>query len=105
MGDSLKRLLEAEARAQSIIDEASAERQHILDEALAAARESETRFEAGRAELRAPFLKEAHGRADQGVAELTRKYDERQRSLRELAARHEQESVDAALSMLLDPSA
>jgi V/A-type H+-transporting ATPase subunit G/H len=103
MEDPLKRLLEAEARAQHIIDAASAERQRILDEALAAAREAEARFEAGRAELRAPFLREAHGRADQVVAELARKYEERQRNLRELASHHEQEAVEAALNLLLDP--
>ena len=104
MDDPLKRLLEAEARAQSIIDAASVERQRLLDEALAAARESEARFEAGRGELRAPFLKEAHGRAEQAAAELSRKYEERQRSLRDMASRHEQEAVDAALNLLLDPS-
>jgi V/A-type H+-transporting ATPase subunit G/H len=104
MEDPLKRLLEAEARAQGIIDAASAERQRILDEALAAAREAEARFEAGRVDLRAPFLKEAHGRADQAVAELARKYEERQRNLRGLASRHEQEAVDAALNLLLDPT-
>ncbi len=105
MEDPLKRLLEAEARAQNIIDAASAERQRILDEALAAARDAEARFEAGRAELRAPFLKEARARADQAVAELARKYEERRRNLREMATRHEQEAVDAALSLLLDPAA
>lgn len=104
MENSLKRLLEAEARAQGIIDAASAERQRILDEALAAARDAEARFEAGRADLRAPFLKEAHGRADQAVAELARKYEERQRNLRDMASRHEQEAVDAALNLLLDPT-
>ena len=104
MEDPLRRLLEAEARAQSIIDAASAERQRILDEALAAAREAEARFEAGRADLRAPFLREAHGRADQAVAELARKYEERQRNLRGMASRHEQEAVDAALNLLLDPN-
>lgn len=46
MDDPLKRLLEAEARAQGIIDAASMERQRLLDEALAAAREAEVRFEA-----------------------------------------------------------
>lgn len=104
MDDALKRLLEAEARAQSLIEAASVERQRILDEALASARESEARFEAGRADLRAPFIKEAHGRAEQAVAELSRKYDERQRSLRDMATRHEQEAVDAALDLLLDPA-
>jgi V/A-type H+-transporting ATPase subunit G/H len=96
--------LEAEARAQGIIDAASMERQRLLDEALAAAREAEVRFEAGRAELRAPFLKEANSRADQAVAELARKYEERQRNLRDMSSRHEQEAVDAALNLLLDPT-
>lgn len=104
MEDPLKRLLDAEAQAQRIIDVASGERQRILDEALATAGDAEKRFEAGRADLRAPFLKEARGRADQAVAELARKYEERQRALREMASRHEQEAIDAALSLLLDPS-
>ena len=104
MDDPLQRLLEAEARAQALIDSASHERQRIVDDALAAVRDAEARFEAGRAELRVPFLNEAHGRAEQVVAELARKYGERQRTLRELASRHESEAVDAALALLLDPT-
>ena len=104
MDDQLQRLLEAESRAQGIIDDASRQRQRLIDEALAAAREAEARFEAGRGELRAPFLHEAQGRAEQAVAELARKYGERQRTLRELASRHETEAVDAALTLLLDPT-
>ncbi len=104
MEDQLKRLLEAEARAQAIIEAASHERQRMLDLALAGVHEAESRFEASRADLRAPFLKEAHGRAEQAVAELSRKYEERQRNLRDMASRHEQEAVDAALSLLLDPA-
>lgn len=104
MEDQLKRLLDAEARAQGIIEAASQERQSLLDAALAGVHEAEARFEAGRAELRAPFLNEAQGRAEQAVAELSRKYDERQRNLRDMASRHEQEAVDAALTLLLDPA-
>lgn len=104
MEDHLKRLLAAEAKAQSIIEAAGAERQAILDEALAGAREAELRFEASRTELRAPFLKDAHSRAEHAVAELGRKCEERQRNLREMASRHEQEAVDAALNLLLDPA-
>lgn len=104
MDEPLKRLLEAEAKAQQIIEAASAERQRVLDEALATARDAEARFETGRADLRAPFLKEARGRADQAVAELARKYEERQRNLRDMASRHEQEAIEAALNLLLDPS-
>ena len=104
MDDQLQRLLEAETRAQAVIDGASHERQRMIDDALAAVRDAETRFEAGQIALRAPFLNEAQARADQAVAELTRKYGERQRMLRELASRHEPEAVDAALTLLLDPS-
>lgn len=105
MDDRLQRLLEAEARAQARIDEANRQRQRLIDEALDMTRDAEARFEAGRGQLRAPFLHEAQGRADQAAAELARKYSERQRSLRELAARHEAEAVEAALAFLLDPAA
>lgn len=105
MGDELQRLLEAEARAQAVIDAASVERQRMIDAALATAREAESRFEAGRAGLKAPFLNDAVSRAEQAVAELARKYGERQRALRELASRHEAEAVEAALALLLDPAA
>jgi V/A-type H+/Na+-transporting ATPase subunit G/H len=104
MDNQLQRLLETESRAQARIDEASEQRQRMIDDALAAVREAEARFEAGRGELRAPFLKEAQGRAEQAVAELARKYGERQRTLRDLASRHESEAVEAALALLLDPT-
>ena len=103
MEDHLKRLLEAEARAQGIIDASKAERQRIIDDALAAVRNSEERFEAGRADLRSPFLREAHGRAEHAVAELTLKFGERQRNLREMAFRHEEEAIRAALNLLANP--
>lgn len=105
MDDPLQRLLETEARAQAVIDAASQEGQRMIEDALTAARDAEARFDAGRAELRAPFLHEAQGRADQAVAELARKYGDHQRTLRELASRHEAEAVDAALTLLLDPTA
>lgn len=104
MDDQLQRLLDAEARAQAVIDAASHERQRMIDDALAAVRDAEARFEAGRAELKAPFLHEAQGRAEQAVAELSRKFGERQRTLRDLAMRHESEAVDAAMTLLLDPT-
>ncbi len=53
----------------------------------------------------APFIDEAQARAEQAIGELTRKYGERQRMLRELAARHEREAAGAALALLLDPAA
>jgi len=103
MDDALTRLLDAEARAREMIDAASRERQKTLDDALAAANEAQARFEKDRPNLRAPFLAEARSRAEQSVAELSRKYEERQKNLRDMASRHEQEAVRAALEWILDP--
>lgn len=103
MEDALKRLLEAEAKAEAIIENAARERDRLINEALDNAREAEARFETNRADLRWPYLKEAEARSEQAAAELTRKYEERQRSLRDLANRHEDEATAAALALLLDP--
>lgn len=103
MEDTLKRLLEAESRAEAMVEQAKRERERLIDAALAEVREREARFDAEVTELRAPFLHEAEGRAEQAVAELTRKHHERQQDLRALAARHEGEAVHAAVALLLDP--
>lgn len=103
MDDALKRLLDAEAQARALIEAASHERQALLDQATADARAAQARFDQDRPQLRAPFLAEAQGRAEQAVAELSRKYEARQKGLRDLAARHEQEAVRAALDWVLDP--
>ncbi len=105
MEDALKRLLDAEARAEVIVDAARIERERSIDRAIAEARAAEARFELELAGLRAPFEREAEARAEQAVAELTRKYQDRQHDLRELATRHEGEAVTAALALLLDPDA
>lgn len=103
MEEALKRLLDAEARADAIIEAANRERERLINEALQMAKEAEARFEARREEIRAPYLREAEVRADQAIAELMRKAEERSRSLREQAAQHEEEAIAAALALLLDP--
>lgn len=103
MDDALRRLLDAEAHASAIIEEANAERERLISKALDESREAEARFESAGMELRAPFIKEAQSRAEQSVVALTRKYEERQRALRDLAGRHEEDAVTAAMALLLDP--
>lgn len=103
MDSALQRLLDAEARADAIIAHANGERERLVNEALQLAHEAEARFEARRGAIREPFLKEAEGRAEQAVAELLRKCEERQRNLRDQAARHEEEAIAAAVALLLDP--
>lgn len=103
MEELLKRLLEAEARADAEVREASAERERTIQAALAQARLAEDRFAAGIADLREPYLKQARERADQAVAELKRKYDERGRRLRALAGERESAAADEAVARILDP--
>ncbi|HEU0282451.1 MAG TPA: hypothetical protein VFQ99_01605 [Gallionella sp.] len=102
MEDVLKRLLETEHKAESVVDAAHAERDRILDAAQAEARAAEARLEARLPELRAGFMNKAAERAGQSIAEITRRASERQRDLRHLAESHEQEAVAAALALLTD---
>jgi vacuolar-type H+-ATPase subunit H len=97
MEELLKRLLEAEARADAEVRRASAERERIIQEALDQAHRAEAQFAEGIAELREPYLKQSRDRAEQAAAELKRKYEERERRLRELAARKSREAVLATL--------
>lgn len=105
MEDVLKRLLETETRAEAIIEAAEAERKRIVDAAVAEVRQNEARFLAEAAKRRAPIMREAEDRAGQLVADLTRKFEARQRALREQADRNEDEAIAAALALLLDPEA
>lgn len=105
MEDALKRLLEAEARADAEVTRASTERERIIQDALEQARVAREQFAAGIADLRAPYLAQAEERAAQAIAELRRKYDERSRMLRHQAEARETVAIDAALAVLLDPEA
>ncbi|WP_077729678.1 hypothetical protein [Methylocaldum sp. 14B] len=62
MEDVLKRLLEAESRAEVLIKEADAERDRLVQEARAEARTMEERFAASLPALRASFLFSECGR-------------------------------------------
>ena len=103
MEDVLKRLLETETRAEAVIEAAEAERKRIVDAAMEGARRAEAQFQEDAARGRQPLLDEAEGRADQLVADLKRKYEARQRGLREQADHNEVEAVKAALALLLNP--
>jgi V/A-type H+-transporting ATPase subunit G/H len=103
MEDVISRLLDAELKAEAIVGEANSRREALINDARGKAQLMEQQFETNRDQLRAPFLKEAEGRAREALAELNRKYLDRQRNLRELAARHEQEATAAALALILDP--
>lgn len=98
----LKRLLEAELRAEQLVEQAKAKREEITRAALADARSAEERFTARIPEMRAAFLDKAQARASQTIRELQRRYDERNRELRRMGEQHEREAIDAALAMIAD---
>lgn len=101
--DELKRLLDAELRAEALVEQANTEREAIIHKALEDARHAEERFEARIPELRASFLEKAEDRAAQAVAELTRRYEERAERLRALAREREREATESAVAWVLDP--
>ncbi len=101
MGDSLKELLEAETQAEAIVAEGERERDAIVDKALEDAREMEQQFRDRLPELQQSFLDKAQKRAEQTIAEIKLRYDERNKVLRELASDHEQEALERAVALVL----
>ncbi len=105
MDDTLKRLLDVEARAVRIVDAAKEERQQIIEQALRQARASEAEFMTKIPTLQRESLAKAQTRAQQAVVELQRHYHERMQQQQEFAAVHEQAALQAALALLATPGA
>lgn len=102
MDDTLKRLLDAEMKAEKLAREAEQQQERIIQAAFHDARADDERFTARIPDLHRGFISKAEERADQTVAELKRRYDERHVQLRESAEQRENEALDAAFSLLLD---
>ena len=103
MDNTLKRLLDAEIRAEQIAKQADDKREHLIQSALLEARAEKERFEARIPELHAAFVEKAEARATQTINELKRRYDERHSQLRNLAEEKEQEALGAAFEALISP--
>lgn len=104
MEDVLKRLLEAESRAEVQVKEAEAERDRLVREARAEARTMEEQFAASLPAFRASFLEKAEAEATQALGELEQRYEEQCTQIRILAEQRLQEAVAAAVAILVDPS-
>lgn len=103
MEDTLQRLLAAELRAEQIASLAEQEQERLIQQTLADAKAESERFSARIPELQRSFIAKAEERADQHIAELHRRYDERHRQLRDQADQREDEALEAAFQVLLDP--
>ena len=104
MDDTLKRLLDAEMRAEKIAHEAEQERERVIQAAIADARAEDQRFTARVPDVHRGFIGKAQERAEQTIAELKRRYDERHVQLRDMAEQREQEALEAAFELLIDPA-
>ncbi len=98
--ETLKRLLEAEAKAEQIIARADEERQAIIEQARRDARVAEQQHAERMAELRASFIAQAEQRAQQTIVELQRHHKEQVQALRASAQRNEQQALAAAIALL-----
>ena len=102
MDDSLYDLLKVEKQAEQIVLEGEKEREIIRQKALDDANASIEKFNARLPELHQSFLDKANERAEQSIAELQLRYNERNQELRQLAREHEKEALNAAINLLLN---
>ena len=99
----LKRLLDAELKAQQLVDHANAERERILHQALADAQAAEERFSARIPTIHSSFIAQAEERATQTIGELNRRYEERRTQLQQMAEGRREDAMEAAMALVLDP--
>ncbi len=102
MEDVLKRLLDAEVKAEAMVKDAEVEYERVMLATREEIKVAERRFDTQVPELRSAALKSAQERATQTIAELKRRYEERQREQHAIAGERSAEALDAALALLLD---
>ena len=102
MDDSLKRLLDAEQRAQRMVDDALEQQEKFLLQARQEANEAEVRFRNAMRELRLSLDTKAEEEAARSIAELERRSEEHRQELQTLAEQYREEASDAAIRILMD---
>lgn len=102
MDDTLKRLLDAEMRAEQIASDAEKAQEAVIQRAIDDARADEERFVAHIPDLHRGFIQKAEERAEQTIAELKRRYDERHVQLSDTAEAREDQALDAAFQLLIE---
>ena len=100
----LKRLLDAESEAETLVAAAEARSDELIREAWSTVGRLDADFAARQAALCEPLLQSAEARALQATQELGEHHAARQRELRRLAEQHEAATVGAVLARLLDPT-
>ena len=104
MEDTLQRLLAAELRAEKIASLAEQDQERMIQTAMADAKAENERFTSQIPDLHRSFIAKSQERAEQNIAELRRRYDERHVQLRDQAEHREDEALEAAFQVLIDPA-
>ena len=100
----LKRLLDAESEAETLVAAAEARSEQLIRDAWSTVSRLDAEFAARQSALCEPLLQSAEARAVQATQELGVHHEARQRELRRLAELHEAVTVSAVLARLLDPA-
>ncbi len=101
MDESLKELLDAEQQAERIVREGELASEEITRKAMDDARAIEQQFHDRIPDLYKSFADKAHDKAEQTIAEIKLRYDERNKELRQLAEQHSDEAVEQAIRLIL----
>jgi vacuolar-type H+-ATPase subunit H len=100
MKDILKRLLEAEQKAQDLVKEAKYQRDIVINEARKEVKRAEERFVARIPEIYSSFENKARERASEVINEIHRRNEERCTKIESEAAKRHDKAVDAVLKQL-----
>jgi len=102
MKNVLKQLLDAELKAQDIVNNAKKERDKLIGEAREEVKRAEQRFQMRIPDIHSSFTDKAQERAQTHINELERRYHERQGLLIKTAEQHQNKAVELVVGLLLD---
>lgn len=103
MDDALKRLLDAEQRAEKMVDDALEQRDRMIHRAREEAQEAEQHFVTSMRELRRSLNAKAEEEAARSIAEMERRSEEQRQELQSMAEHFRKDACDAAVNLLTDP--
>lgn len=102
MDDLLRSMLEAEQRAQRLVDDALEEQKKMLESAREEAQEAEQRFETRMHELRLDLENKAEAEAARTIAQMERRSKENLEALNASAEQFREDAREAAILILTD---
>lgn len=102
MDDVLKRMLDAEQRAQRLVDDALEQQKKMLERAREEAHEAEQRFETRMNELRLDLHNKAEAEAERTIAQMERRSKENLAQLHASAEKFREDACEAAIRIITD---